>query len=144
MDIKTLLFALAIANLVFGLELILFQRREQHSGRNPFWVLAKFLQCIGWLFLAGRGTLPDWLYIPIGNGAVLCGFAYECWALFRITGRPVGPVLHGATAAAIILVCILFTPLPSPPRSSRSPTGPGWAVRARSRCCAVTSAGTCG
>ncbi len=116
MDIKTLLFMLAMSNLVFGLELILFQLREQQSPNNPYWIAAKILQCIGWLFLAGRGVVPDALYIPVGNGAILCGLAYEGWAMFQISGRPVSRTLHGATTAGIMLICILFTPLPAPHR----------------------------
>jgi len=128
MDIKTILFMLALSNLVFGLELILFQLREQSSPRNPYWIAAKLLQCVGWLVLSGRGTIPDYLYIPVGNGAILCGLAYECWAMFQISGRPVGRTRHGAAAAGIVLVCILFTPLPSPHRivitCRRSPSAP--------------------
>ena len=114
MDIKTILFLLAIGNLVFGLELILFQLREPQSQSNPYWIAAKLLQCVGWLFLSGRGTIPDIVYIPLGNGAILCGLAYESWAMFRIVGRPVSRRLHGWTATGIVMVCILFTPLSSP------------------------------
>jgi PAS domain S-box-containing protein len=116
MDIKTILFLLAIGNLVFGLELILFQLREPQSQSNPYWIAAKLLQCVGWLFLSGRGTIPDIVYIPLGNGAILCGLAYESWAMFRIVGRPVSRRLHGWTATGIVMVCILFTPLSSPQR----------------------------
>jgi len=116
MDIKTILLLLALSNLVFTLELLLFQLREQQSQRNPYWIAAKLLQCLGWLVVSGRGVIPDWLYIPVGNGAILCGLAYECWAMFLISGRTVSRAGHGGTAAGIILVCLLMTPLPSPDR----------------------------
>lgn len=80
MDIQTLILMLAVSNLIFGLELILFQLREPYSARNPYWIAAKMLQCLGWLLLAGRNDLPTMVVVPFGNGAILCGLAYECWA----------------------------------------------------------------
>jgi hypothetical protein len=77
MDIKTILLLLALSNLVFTLELLLFQLREQQSQRNPYWIAAKLLQCLGWLVVSGRGVIPDWLYIPVGNGAIDSGCPYS-------------------------------------------------------------------
>ena len=116
MDIKTLLFILALGNLVFGLELILYQWRERYSQKNPFWIAAKLLQSLGWLFLAGRNTIPDYVYIPIGNAALFCGLAYECWAIFRLLGRPVSRDLHLAVTAGLLLLVALFSSLSSPVR----------------------------
>lgn len=89
MDIPTIFLALAIGNLVFGVVLILFQHRREHSLRNPFWPVAKFLQSVGWLLLAGRGVLADALSILLGNICLFVGFTYECWAIYRISERPV-------------------------------------------------------
>lgn len=89
MDIPTILLALAIGNLVFGAELLLFQHRREHSLRNPFWPIAKFLQCAGWLLLAGRGVFADTLSILLGNVCLFVGFTYECWAIYRISARTV-------------------------------------------------------
>ena len=71
MDIKTLILALAIGNFVFGLELILFELREERSRNNPFRTAAKILQCAGWLLLYSRGSIPDLLYTPVGNSSLL-------------------------------------------------------------------------
>jgi len=89
LDIPTILLALAIGNLVFGVVLILFQCRQEPSLRNPFWSVAKFLQCAGWLLLTGRGVIADTLSILLGNVCLFVGFTYECWAIYRISERTV-------------------------------------------------------
>ena len=67
LDIRTIIFTLAFGNFVFGVVLILLQRREEQSLRNPFWIAAKFLQCTGWLLLAGRGTIRRHLQLYPGQ-----------------------------------------------------------------------------
>jgi len=111
LDIRTIILALAIGNLVFGIVLILFQLRQEHSLRNPFWPAAKFLQCGGWLLLAGRGVLADSLSFTLGNFCLLTGFAYECWAIYRISDRPVLAAHQFLSIAYALLGAILATPL---------------------------------
>jgi PAS domain S-box-containing protein len=113
-NIQTAILALAVGNFVFGLMLVLFQIHEERSRRIPFWTAAKFLQCVGWLFLAGRGTIPDTLSVLVGNFALLCGFAYECWAMYRISGRPVSRRLHASSAAGVAAVCVVLVFISSP------------------------------
>jgi PAS domain S-box-containing protein len=107
LDIQTIILALAIGNLVFGVVLILFQMGQEQGQRNPFWTAAKFLQCGGWLLLAGRGVLADSLSFTVGNICLLTGYAYECWAIYRIAERPV-TLLHQSLAIVYTLAGILL------------------------------------
>ena len=111
LDIRTIIAALAVGNLVFGLMLLLFQVRQEHSQRNMFWPVAKFLQCAGWLLLAGRGVLADMLSIHLGNICLFVGFTYECWAIYRISERPVSPIHQILGLAYALLVVLVATPL---------------------------------
>ncbi len=111
LDIRTIILALATGNLVFGVILFLFQRRQERSLRNWFWTAAKFLQCAGWLLLALRGTIVDILSITLGNIALIAGFAYECWAIFRISGRSVPVAYQGLSLAVISIGIVLAAPL---------------------------------
>lgn len=115
LDIRTIILTLAFGNFVFGVVLILLQRREEPSLRNPFWIAAKCLQCGGWLLLAGRGTLPDLLSYTLGNVCLIGGFIYECWAIFRISNRPVPLGYQWAGLAYACVGILAATPL--------SPTG---------------------
>ncbi len=111
LDIRTIILTLAFGNLVFGVVLILLQTRREHRLRNDFWTAAKFLQGLGWLLLAGRDTIADVLSYTLGDFCLLAGFAYECWAIFRISNRPVPPILQGASLIYALLGVLLATPL---------------------------------
>ena len=111
MDIRTIILTLAFGNFVFGVVLILLQRHEEHSLRNPFWIAAKFLQCTGWLLLAGRGTIADIFSYTLGNFCLISGFAYECWAIFRISNRPAPVSYQWAGLAYALLGILAATPL---------------------------------
>lgn len=103
MDINTVILALAIGSFVFGALLMLFQFRKEQSERIPFWVAAKFMQGTGSLLLYYRNDIP-----MIANSLLLCGCAYEAWAIFYITGRNVSRRLHLITAACIVSACAVM------------------------------------
>jgi PAS domain S-box-containing protein len=120
LDIRTIIFTLAFGNFVFGVVLILLQRREEQSLRNPFWIAAKFLQCTGWLLLAGRGTIADVFSYTLGNFCLISGFAYECWAMFRISNRPVPRGYQWAGLTYALLGILAATPLSATGRLAAS------------------------
>ncbi len=103
MDTKTVILALAIGSFVFGALLILFQFRKEQSERIPFWVAAKFMQGTGSLLLYYRDDIP-----VLASSLLLCGCAYEAWAIFYITGRSVSRRLHLVTAACIVAACSIM------------------------------------
>lgn len=110
MDIKTVILSLAIGNIVFGFALFLYQIHEQHSPKNIFWIAAKILQAGGWLLLHQRGEIPVLLSFTLGNTLLLSGFAYECWAMFRISGRTVDRLSHNGAIIAIVVASLIATP----------------------------------
>ncbi len=110
-DIRTAILGLAVGNLVFGLMLQLFQFSPERPQRIPFLTTGKFLQGIGWLLLYERGVLPDGLSFTVGNITLIIGTAYDTWAMYRISQRTVSLALQVFTAAGIIVLCILATPL---------------------------------
>ena len=88
-DIRTAILGLAVGNLVFGLILLLFQWDGRDAQRIPYLVTGKLLQGAGWLLLYGRGALPDWLSFTAGNIVLIVGTAYDSWAMYWISDRPV-------------------------------------------------------
>ena len=110
-DIQTAILGLAVGNLIFGLILLLFQFDAQEPRRIPYLLTGKLLQGAGWLLLAGRGALPDWLSFTAGNSALIVGIAYDTWAMYGISQRPVSRTVRATSAAAVVLICLLTTPL---------------------------------
>ena len=108
-DVRTAILGLAVGNIVFSLILYLFQFGGEHPQRIPYLAPAKLLQGMGWLLLSGRGSLPDWLSFTVGNIVLICGVAYDSWAMYRISGRQVSRLLQEISAAGIVILCILAT-----------------------------------
>lgn len=104
MDIKTIILTLAIGSFVFGFLLMLFQIGKKQAERIPFWVTAKFMQGAGSLLLYYREATPEFVTLVVANSLLLCGCAYEAWAIFHITGRKVSRRIHLTTASCIVLV----------------------------------------
>ena len=110
-DIRTAILGLAVGNLVFGLILQLFQFGAERPQRIPFLATGKLLQGVGWLLLYERGVLPDVLSFTLGNIVLIVGTAYDSWAMYRISQRPVSRALQLTSAAGTVVLCILATPL---------------------------------
>jgi diguanylate cyclase (GGDEF)-like protein/PAS domain S-box-containing protein len=107
-DIQTAILFLGFGQLIFGFLLVLYQRGQVPSQRIPFWATSKVMQGFGSLLLCGRGEIPDFWSMTVANSMLLGGFAYECWAIFRITGRAVSRTLHISCLAGIVLMAGCF------------------------------------
>lgn len=109
MDIKTLVFLLALGNLVFGVMLILFELRNGRTKSGQYWGIAKFFQAVGWALLALRGILPDVVSVTIGNWLLLTGFCNEAWAMMEVAGTSVGRRARvGSMAGALFVAMVLI------------------------------------
>jgi PAS domain S-box-containing protein len=113
MDIKTAILALSAGNCVFGVVLLLFQSGEKQLPSNRYWTAAKFLQSFGWLLLFSRAAILDSLIMTVAYISLLFGFAYECWAMCRISGRSVSGTTE-AYSLLIVFICGAFVPLMTP------------------------------
>jgi diguanylate cyclase (GGDEF)-like protein len=93
MDIKTLVLALALGNLSLCAALFFYQREARHGGLavagHATWTAAKQCQAVAWGLLYLRGTLPDFLTIPLANAVLFAGFALDASALWEQAGRRV-------------------------------------------------------
>ncbi len=108
MDIRTAILALAVGNCVFGVILILFQARGERLPSNSYWMAAKFLQSAGWVLLFFRGSLPDFFDMTLANTTLIAGFAYECWAMYWISGKSVKMSMEGSSLLVIVLCCAIL------------------------------------
>ncbi|MGV7211302.1 diguanylate cyclase [Oxalobacteraceae bacterium A2-2] len=103
MDIKTLLLALALANLSLCAALF-FSGHEGRPPRRPStFASARLCQAVAWLLLALRDIAPDLLTIGLANALLFTGFALDAGALWEQAGRRgwrrvLLPALGGAIA----------------------------------------------
>ena len=119
LDIRTAILGLAVGNLVFGLMLLVFERSEKTSQRIPYLAVGKVLQGAGWLLLYGRGVLPDWLSFTVGNSILIIGTAYDSWAMYWISDRPLSRRQRVSSAVAVVAICVLAAPLSPAGRTRR-------------------------
>lgn len=92
MDIKTLVLALALGNLSLCAALFFFEQERRRAGlaaASTTWGMAKQFQAVAWGLLFLRGTLPDFLTIPLANALLFTGFALDASALWEQAGRRV-------------------------------------------------------
>lgn len=88
MDIKTLILILALGNLTLSAALFFFAYGEKKSASLENCLLAKQFQAAAWLLLYFRGGIPDLLSIPIANGLLFAGIAFEAGAMWDSVERP--------------------------------------------------------
>jgi diguanylate cyclase (GGDEF)-like protein len=90
MDIKTMLFALALGNLSLCAALFFHEVEQKKSLTLSTWALAKQLQAAAWLLLyvGGSGVVPELIAIPAGYAILFAGVAVEGGALWEAADRP--------------------------------------------------------
>jgi diguanylate cyclase (GGDEF)-like protein len=107
MDIKTMLFALALGNLSLCAALFFHEYEQKKSLTLSTWALAKQLQAAAWLLLyfGGSGVVPDLITIPVGYAILFTGVAVEGGALWEAVDRP---GWRRFTIPCLVLAVLLF------------------------------------
>lgn len=105
MDIRTVMFLLALGNLSAAALLLVYIGRLRDAPDTMF-ALAKLMQGLAWPLLALRGEIPDPLSFGAGNALLLSGFWLEA-ACIGVLDRP-GPLWPRAwkTVLATLAACL--------------------------------------
>jgi diguanylate cyclase (GGDEF)-like protein len=108
-DNRTLLFAVAALQLLCGM-MILTVLGQRHSNRQRLgWAFSFLLQGAGAGLIALRGSLPDWLTMPVANTLFLLGACLTVQAFCHLLDRRVPPLLTlRATALYALTFCIAY------------------------------------
>jgi diguanylate cyclase (GGDEF)-like protein len=108
MDIKTLVFALALGNLSLCAALFFVDHDGRSGAHRPSsWAIAKQCQAAAWLLLYFRGIVPDLLSIALANALLLTGVAFDAGALWEAAGRS-GWRRYALPPLAVIVVLSLL------------------------------------
>lgn len=123
MDIKTLVFALALGNLSLCAALF-FVDHDGRSGapRSSAWAIAKQCQAAAWLLLYFRGIVPDVMSIALANVLLVGGVAFDAGALWEAAGRS-GWRRYALPPLAVIVVSSLLMYLFEAPVALRNAVG---------------------
>jgi len=87
MDIKTLVFALAVGNLSLCAALFFFEFESRRSLSLSVWSVAKQCQAAAWILVFLRGVVPDFMSIALANALLFAGIALDAGALWQAAGR---------------------------------------------------------
>lgn len=110
--IPTLLVSLLLGFLLLSLQLAVAQRGLPGSVPMRLWTHGSWMLLAGFVALAARLVVPDWLSILLGNGAIVAGLAFYCRASFVfLLGRDV-PRLYWALFAACVVSLPVMLPWP--------------------------------
>lgn len=87
LDNRTLLFSLMMISGLIALSLALVSRGGSRDGMRV-WAWAMGLEAVGWLLIAVRGAVPDFLSIVVANLFLVGAQALKLLAVYQFRGLP--------------------------------------------------------
>jgi len=113
MELRTVMFMLAIGSYLLGFLFIIFRLNKNNPQNVPYWGLAKIFQGTGSLLLYFRTENYDFLTY-VANLILLIGCAYEAWAVSVLTGHTIKRRVHIYVTLVILIICSLTLVMSSP------------------------------
>ena len=96
-DARSLLVVMVATNAVLALSLWVGNGRRMPGGMRP-WTIALALQAVAFVLFAGRGQIPDWASIVVGNGVLGLSFSLMAAAILAFRGGTLPGFVHVAAA----------------------------------------------
>jgi len=87
LDTYTMISLLGFGNLLLLTLLLAYRRHRPRHGAFDYFMLARLLQGLGWIFISARGTWPDLITVATANMSLLFGVAAENIALLSYRER---------------------------------------------------------
>ncbi|MGE4291068.1 MAG: GGDEF domain-containing protein [Desulfovibrio sp.] len=87
-DVRTVIFALFVGNLVSALLVWAYARGQQSGPAYRAFLVGKVLQSVAWLLLGMRGQLSDVVTVLVANPLIFFGFGLESFALLALHRHP--------------------------------------------------------
>ncbi len=119
LDMHTILFSYMISNFICLIFMgVLWKQNHRRFEGMGWWLADYILQVSGFLLIALRGRVPDFLSIMVSNGMIVGGTLLYYMGLQRFTGKPRSQVHNYALLAVYFLGHTYFTYI-EPSRSAR-------------------------
>jgi diguanylate cyclase (GGDEF)-like protein len=109
LDIRTLVVMLVVCSLLMAITLTVGIK----TGRRPGFVIWNAGLCflaVGWVLVACRGLLPDWVTIALADGFMITGLCMELAAIIEFGGRPVHRALLFVPGLLMFPLLVPLTP----------------------------------
>lgn len=94
MDIKTIIFCLFIINLFLGVIILVIKQTQKGYKGFDFWIFTSFLMAFGYLFLALRNQIPDFISIVIANTLFLIVGIIRIYGFCFFFNKKIVPYQH--------------------------------------------------
>lgn len=89
--------------------MLFFSLREEYICPGAhFWFVSIVLTTLGLIFLLGRGMIPIWISISVGNGLVVLGSVYFLMAFRKYTKTNSKTDIYLTLAAPLVSFILLY------------------------------------
>jgi hypothetical protein len=105
LDIRTVVVTLMVSAVLMTLTLAFGLRAGARAGFAK-WSLGLATYALGWLLIAARPALPDWIGVALADALLLGGLCLQLGALLDFEGRPAPAWLYVAPPAALFAVLL--------------------------------------
>jgi len=99
LDVRTMILVQVVSNLLLAVGLLLVRRRGLSSREITFWMYGNAAAALGWLLLALRGIVPNFVSVVIGNTLIMCMLVLWYRAIAEFRGLRPNLILPYALAA---------------------------------------------
>lgn len=100
LDIRTLIVTLVASAVLMTLTLAFGVRAGDRAGFGK-WNLGLGTYALGWLLIAARPALPDWIGVALADALLLAGLCLQLGALMDFEGRRAPRWIYAAPPAAL-------------------------------------------
>lgn len=105
LDIRTLVVMLVVSSLLMAITLTVGIKTGRPAGFAK-WNTGLGLVALGWLLVAFRGVLPDFVTIAVADGLLITGLSLELAAIIEFGGGSMHPLLQIAPGVLVFLLLI--------------------------------------
>lgn len=109
LDIRTLVVMLVVCSLLMAITLTVGIKASRRGG-FAIWNAGLCFLALGWVLVACRGLLPDWVTIALADGIMITGLCMELAAIIEFGGRSVHRVLLFLPGLLMFPLLVPLTP----------------------------------
>ena len=114
LDTYTMISLLGFGNLLLLVLLLAYRRKRPRSAAFDYFILARFLHGLGWIFVAARGSWPVLITVAAANISLILGVAAENIAFLSYHERSRSRERYFISCAVVgSLIFLIFARTPS-------------------------------
>mgnify|MGYP000303690752 CR=1 FL=1 len=108
LDIRTLFFATTVTSVLLAGAMVVLWRAVPEERACRYWAAGAVLSVIGFSLIFLRGTVPDFLSIPVSNTLLVGSYALSAFGIAVFTGSRMPYFLGGFSPLVMFLAAAYF------------------------------------